>query len=123
MGGSRALVTIACAVVSALSLGATAAGDAPPDPAKLHGPVGIAAGSDGALWVADSLGVMRVSLDGQFKRILEADTLRGITRGPDGAIWFTQDEPARIGRIAADGSVDYFSTGISQSPNGITAGP
>jgi streptogramin lyase len=117
-------VAVACAVVLALSLGATAAGETAPDPASLHGPVGIAAGSDGALWVADSLGVMRVTLDGHFTRVLQADQLRGITRGPDDAIWVTQQYPApRIGRIAADGAVTWFGAGISHPPRGITAGP
>jgi virginiamycin B lyase len=100
-----------------MALGAPAAGEEGPDPSLLHEPLAIAAGSDGAVWVADSLGIMRISLDGRFSRVLEASELRGITRGPDGAIWFAQDTPARIGRIASDRSVEYFSTGISQAPS------
>jgi virginiamycin B lyase len=123
MGGPRAAVAVACAVVWALSLGATAAGETAPDPAKLQGALALAAGSDGALWVVDSLGVMRVTLDGHFTRMLQADQLRRITRGPDGAMWFTQLYPARIGRIGADGSVDWFSAGISHAPVGITSAP
>src|SRR3954470_16987887 len=103
--------------------GAPAAGEEEPDLSLIHQPRAIAAGADGAVWVADSLGIMRISLDGHFSRRLEASELRGIARGPDGAIWFAQDTPARIGRIASDGSVEYFSAGISGAPSAITAGP
>jgi streptogramin lyase len=121
--GARAAVATIATFVAFAGLGAKAAGEQAPDPSRLQGPRAIAAGSDGGVWVVDSVGIMRISLDGRFSRVLQADELRGIARGPDGAIWFAQDTPARIGRIASDGSVDYFSAGISQSPSAITAGP
>ena len=49
----------------------------------------------------------------------------GITQGPDGNLWFTENAGNRIGRITPTGTVTEFSTGISanSAPFGITAGP
>ena len=49
----------------------------------------------------------------------------GITAGPDGNLWFTEQIGNRIGRITPLGVVTEFSTGISAgaTPGGITAGP
>jgi hypothetical protein len=47
----------------------------------------------------------------------------GITAGPDGALWFTNQGNSTIGRITTGGVVtNYTGTGIS-GPEGITAGP
>src|SRR3954471_3629927 len=122
MGGARATVAIACAVVWALSLTVTAAGGAPPAPAVLHEPSAIAAGSGGEVWVVDDLGIMRVARDGRMTRVVDAVGLGSITRGPDRAMWFTVAERASIGRIASDGHVEYFSGGISRVPPTIVTG-
>ena len=34
---------------------------------------------------------------------------QGITLGPDGAIWFTNEKGASIGRITSDGTIDRKS--------------
>jgi hypothetical protein len=49
----------------------------------------------------------------------------GITAGPDGNPWFTENGISRIGRITPLGVVTEFSTGIRAfaGPSGITAGP
>src|SRR5262245_18799499 len=49
----------------------------------------------------------------------------GITRGPDGNLWFTEADANRIGRITPAGVVTEFSAGITPNsqPSGITAGP
>ena len=49
----------------------------------------------------------------------------GITRGPDGNLWFTEIEGNRIGRVTPLGVVTEFSAGMSPGafPLGITAGP
>ena len=48
---------------------------------------------------------------------------QGITVGPDGALWFTNESNNSIGRITTAGVVtNYTGTGIS-SPVGITVGP
>jgi streptogramin lyase len=112
----------ACAVFCVLALGAAAAGEPPPDPAALHRPSAIAEGLGGDMWVVDDLGIMRVARDGRMTRVLEAPGLGSITRGPDQAMWFTVAERPSIGRIAPDGSVEYFSGGISRLPRSIVTG-
>lgn len=48
----------------------------------------------------------------------------GITRGPDGNLWFTEFAPDKIGRIAPTGSpIDHFPvSGGGTDPVGITVG-
>jgi hypothetical protein len=48
-----------------------------------------------------------------------------ITAGPDGNLWFTEYNGARIGRITPLGVITEFSAGITAraGPAGITAGP
>ena len=41
--------------------------------------------------------------------------------GADGALWFTEFVPARIGRIAADGQLTEFALRAGSGPVGITA--
>ncbi len=48
----------------------------------------------------------------------------GITLGPDGALWFTQQGNNRIGRITQAGVITSFLiTTASSGPQGITSGP
>src|SRR5262249_57726250 len=49
----------------------------------------------------------------------------GITRGPDGNLWFTESDANRIGRITTAGVVTQFSAGITPNsqPAQITARP
>ncbi len=49
----------------------------------------------------------------------------GITQGPDGNLWFTEQAQNRIARITPSGGVTEFSTGITPGagPAGITTGP
>jgi virginiamycin B lyase len=48
----------------------------------------------------------------------------GITAGPDGALWFTESERSKIGRITTAGTISEFPTPTQPSfPNSITAGP
>ena len=48
-----------------------------------------------------------------------------IAAGPDGNLWFTEDDGNRIGRITPGGIVTEFSVGITAGagPAGIAAGP
>ena len=48
-----------------------------------------------------------------------------ITAGPDGDLWFTEQQANQIGRITPTGQVTEFSAGITpgSGPYGITAGP
>jgi virginiamycin B lyase len=48
----------------------------------------------------------------------------GITAGPDGALWFTEENGSKIGRITTTGTITEFTTPTAGSgPVGITAGP
>jgi streptogramin lyase len=48
-----------------------------------------------------------------------------IAAGPDGNMWFTESEGARVGRITPTGAVTEFSEGITKGsgPQAIAAGP
>ena len=49
---------------------------------------------------------------------------RGITAGPDGNVWFTEQNGNKIGRITTAGVITEFSVPTASSqPRGITAGP
>ena len=116
-----------CALAAAASLvagfGAPAAGEPVPDPSRLQGPGDIAADPLGNLWVVDTLGIMRVTRDGHFSRAVDTSEATAITRGPDGAMWFTEYRKGHIGRIAPDGHIDYFSDGLTSGPADIARGP
>src|SRR5262245_64901599 len=47
----------------------------------------------------------------------------GITRGPDGNLWFAETLADRIGRITPAGVVTQFSLPFLSAPAEITAGP
>ena len=90
---------------------------------------GIAAGSDGALWIAErnGNGIHRVATN--FDHVdyplpHAASNPVGITAGPDGALWFTEILGNRIGRITTGGTIKEFDLPNANSdPTGITAGP
>ena len=45
----------------------------------------------------------------------------GITRGPDGNIWFGEGSVAKLGRITPQGDITEFP--VPNNPEGITTGP
>ena len=57
--------------------------------------------------------------------ITEGSGPSGIAVGPDGNLWFTEQNGNRIGRITTKGVVTEFSAGITEGsgPSGIVAGP
>jgi virginiamycin B lyase len=48
---------------------------------------------------------------------------QGITRGPDGALWFTNTEGHSIGRITTTGTITDFTGPAISDPTAITVGP
>jgi virginiamycin B lyase len=92
-------------------------------------PVGLVVGADGNLWFTDSAidgrsRIGRMSTDGSVLGFHDATTspnryaTGGITKGPDGAVWFidtgseSDPQPANlIGRMTTDGSLTEYSTG------------
>ena len=92
----------------------------------ISGPVGIAAGPDGALWFVnnpnDSIG--RISTSGTVTNYAGTGISRpyGISAGSDGALWFTNQGNDSIGRISTSGVVtNYTGPGVSY-PYDIAAG-
>ncbi len=69
--------------------------------------------------------IQRISRNGTVKPFRlphkESDP-RDITRGTDGAMWFTEYFGDRIGRITSSGKITEFRLGV-QPFGGITAGP
>ena len=96
-------------------------------------PVGITAGSDGALWFTESLApaaIGRVSISGAFSRYPTPTTNsqpEGIALGPDGNLWFTEANARNVAKITTSGSITEFPVpsigGAPVEPWSITSGP
>jgi streptogramin lyase len=98
---------------------------------RLRGPVAVLAGVPllslglvaGAASVSGAAAVASASGVGIVTMYPSISNPRGITAGPDGALWFTNDGNNSIGRITTTGTVStYTGTGIDD-PQGITAAP
>ena len=95
----------------------------------------IVQGSDGAMWSAGFLQIARISGTGSFTQYTNfsgpnQDSRIGLpealTRGPDGAIWFTDESVfSTISRIDRNGDITRFNRDPEADPNlaGIAAGP
>jgi uncharacterized protein (TIGR03437 family) len=84
------------------------------------------------LWVAGLLLALCATGSAQYFQITEysngitaGSVPRSIVQGPDGALWFTELEGSRIGRITTAGVVTEYSAGLSagSAPDSIVAGP
>jgi len=95
--------------------------------------LGIGAGPDGNLWFTEASGtpkVHRIAPDGSglaSSGTLAAGTSdpESITRGRDGAMWFTIFNGSQIGRIGPDLGLQQFGGGITAGagPRELTEGP
>lgn len=78
-------------------------------------PVGIALGSDGALWFTDPHddGIGRITTSGQisFYPVVKGSEPYGITSGPDGALWYTAFASGQVGRMDTAGNYSTFTIG------------
>lgn len=115
---------------------------------------GIVPGPDGALWFTEGQGansIGRITTSGQIRiftipsppmqRTVISDDgngahgstetvpkelgVWGIAAGPDGNLWFTEQDANKIGRISTSGKIDEFAlpaTG-NESPQDIKSGP
>jgi virginiamycin B lyase len=94
-----------------------------------HGPYGITAGPDKALWFAAGNAIGRITTQGVIsfytKGLAQGSGVPGITSGPDGALWFTDQSHDAVGRITVAGKITEFSKGMSSDaePYSIAAGP
>jgi virginiamycin B lyase len=92
-------------------------------------PLGIAMGSDGAVWFAESNTnqISRMTWTGEISSYSiptgAADPGR-VVLGPDKAVWFTEFNGNNIGRITTDGRMtEYPLPTKNAGPNGINPGP
>jgi streptogramin lyase len=109
-------------------------------PTASSGPDGITAGPDGNMWFTEqnagqigrlTISSISVSSKGKSRATITEFPLKkassqplGITPGPDGNLWFTEQNTRQIGRITTSGTITEFPlpTGASV-PQFITAGP
>src|SRR5204862_264473 len=65
----------------------------------------------------------KLTTDGQLTEYLIAPFVQpwDITVGPDGALWFTEEDADLIGRITTDGGYTEYSTGTCCFPTEITS--
>lgn len=90
-------------------------------------PFGLALGYDNDIWLAafySDVVIRYRPSDGTTNhyRLDDLSSPAMMTRGPDSAIWFTQYQAGRIGRIGTNGVLMEASVGRS-GPYGITTGP
>jgi RHS repeat-associated protein len=98
-------------------------------------PYGIAAGPDGALWFTETgvsdggvgpIGgnnIGRITTDGvitEFPIPTARSDPREIVKGPDGNLWFTEEDANKIGRITTAGVITEYSVPFG---NGCLAAP
>jgi virginiamycin B lyase len=81
----------------------------------------------GAVVVVEAMGVAKPALAQtvtEFPIPTAGSSPSGITGGPDGALWFTETQGNKIGRITTAGVITEFPIPTPNSqPNGITTGP
>lgn len=88
----------------------------------------ITTGPDGNLWLSAFTGptsIVRLTPGGsitEFPIGNSASNILDITRGPDGAMWFTENFGSKIGRITVGGSLTEYSLTPGAGPVGITVG-
>jgi virginiamycin B lyase len=92
-------------------------------------PIGIVAGSDGALWYTNggaSPSIGRITPAGKITHYTDPRLTRpfGIAAGSDDALWFTNGgDPGSIGRITTSGVLAFFDDPHISEPDWIAAGP
>ncbi len=77
-----------------------------------------------ALWCVGLVGVAGAATITEFAIPTPNSRPTDITAGPDGALWFTERDANKIGRITTAGAITEFAIPTAgSSPMGITAGP
>ncbi|HZZ00601.1 MAG TPA: hypothetical protein VFE36_13620 [Candidatus Baltobacteraceae bacterium] len=94
-------------------------------------PVGVAPGPNRSVWFTQSCGGLGVLSHGKLTQYV----LPGITgqsaaivRAPDGALWFSEDGTARIGRVDRAGKLTifdglYYQSRYNDVANAVAVGP
>jgi streptogramin lyase len=96
-------------------------------PTRPAEPIQIVTGSDGNLWFTDYYDkIGRVTPAGVLTNFLLPGGVgpRGITSGPDGALWFAETNVGRVGRLTTAGVYTEIQLpDPTGGPFGITTGP
>lgn len=85
----------------------------------------IVAGTDGNLWFSESKGIARITPGGEvtsFPIAGQTGSLRALTAGPGGNVWFVSAKPA-AGFVTPAGAVTKFPLKTAEAPSDVTAGP
>ncbi len=81
----------------------------------------------GMLGLSSSIAWARAGTIDEFSIPTASSEPFGITAGPDGNLWFTEESANKIGRITPKGAItasdEFFIPTASSVPFGITAGP
>lgn len=98
----------------------------------------ITSGPDGNLWFTVHGGIPsknppgpneigKMTTDGRFTMYqipTRGSRALGITSGPDGNLWFVEEDGNKVGKISTSGHISEYAIPTSGSrPEGITAGP
>jgi virginiamycin B lyase len=93
-------------------------------------PGGVVSGPQKASWFTvqsgtKGSGIGRITTQGRITVFPVPEVSIDIAAGPDGALWFTEPNVDRIGRMTAHGKVTEYSNGISSGsqPYSIVPGP
>jgi virginiamycin B lyase len=81
----------------------------------------LAAGPDGAVWFTAGENVGRISTDGAIQEVLVGAKTGDIASDATDAVWFTEPEVNRIGRLALDGTLTHFDLATPSSGLGSIA--
>lgn len=99
------------------------------------GPEHLASGQDGAIWFTDGSGIGRITTSGVVRRFQPqncsgCNDVNGVTAGPDGRIWYTQNYYGNGSVVAmtASGQITRFNVPnqgheVFWFADAITAGP
>jgi serine/threonine protein kinase len=127
LGTSRRFVLLVLAglMIVALASGITwlTVHHSPPTGATQAPPTGTSQAPPTGTSQAPPTGTSQASPAGSITEFSVGSSPEGITAGPDGNLWFTEDIGNQIGRISPGGTIKEFPVPTVGDEVGITAGP